>query len=198
MAGAAHLGVALAAKRVAPRMPLWALVLSSYAIDVAFIGFALAGKEHMPRRAQPENKGAAGEVDSATPRDLGRDDAGTSSEVAGPVGTNPLSHGLAMAAVWTSLSMLVAAAVSRDRRATGTVGLLVFSHWLVDFISKPMTGVFPQDTGLPLGFEGSPTVGLGLYRSKRVANAVEYGSLAVGAALYLQTVASGRGRRTES
>jgi hypothetical protein len=58
--------------------------------------------------------------------------------------------------------------------------------------------VFPQDTGLPLWFEGSPTVGLGLYRSRRVANAVEYGSLAVGAALYLQTVASGRGRRTES
>jgi hypothetical protein len=198
MAGAAHLGVALAAKRVAPRMPLWALVLSSYAIDVAFIGFALAGKEHMPRRAQPENKGAAGKVDSAAQRDSGCDDAGTPSEVARPVGTNPLSHGLAMAAVWTSLSILIAAAVSRDRRTTGTVGLLVFGHWLVDFISKPMTGVFPQDTGLPLGFEGSPTVGLGLYRSKRVANAVEYGSLAVGAALYLQTVASGRGRRTES
>jgi hypothetical protein len=75
---------------------------------------------------------------------------------------------------------------------------VVFSHWLVDFVSKPMTGVFPQDTGLPLWFEGSPAVGLGLYRSKRVANTVEYGSLAVGAALYLQTVASGRGRRTES
>ena len=29
MAGAAHLGVALAAKRAAPRMPLWALVLGS-------------------------------------------------------------------------------------------------------------------------------------------------------------------------
>lgn len=198
MAGAAHLGVALAAKRVAPRMPLWALVLSSYAIDVAFIGFALAGKEHMPRRAQPGNEGTAGKVDSATQRDLGRDDSGTPSAVARPVDTNPLSHGLAMAAVWTMLSMLVAAVVSRDRRATGTVGLLVFGHWLVDFVSKPMIGVFPQDTGLPLWFEGSPTVGLGLYRSKRVANAVEYGSLAVGAALYLQTVASGRGRRTES
>jgi hypothetical protein len=121
MAGAAHLGVALAAKRVAPRMPLWALVLSSYAIDVAFIGFELAGKEHMPRRAQRQKKGPASGVDSATQRDLGRDDAGTPSAVAGPLGTNPLSHGLAMAAVWTSLSMLVAAVVSRDRRATGTI-----------------------------------------------------------------------------
>jgi hypothetical protein len=50
-----------------------------------------------------------------------RDGAGTPSAVAGPLGTNPLSHGLAMAAVWTSLSMLVAAVVSRDRRATGTI-----------------------------------------------------------------------------
>jgi hypothetical protein len=193
MAGAAHLGVALAAKRVAPRMPLWALVLSSYAIDIAFVGFALAGKEHMPRRAQPDEKRSAVGVDYVAGRDLD-----TSSEVAGPVGTNPWSHGLAMAAVWTMLSMLVAAAVSRDRRATGTVGLLVFGHWLVDFISKPMTGVFPEDTGLPLWFEGSPTVGLGLYRSRRVANAVEYGALAGGAALYLQTIASSRGRRAGS
>jgi hypothetical protein len=147
MAGAAHLGVALAAKRVAPRMPLWALVLSSYAIDVAFIGFELAGKEHMPRRAQPGNTGAAGKVDSAAQRELGCDDAGTPSEVARPLGTNPLSHGLAMAVVWTMLSMLVAAAASRDRRATGTVGLLVFGHWLVYFVSKPdkQSNVEPVD-----------------------------------------------------
>jgi len=109
--------------------------------------------------------------------------------------TNPWSHGLAMALVWTSLFGSVAGRVSR-RRGTGLlVGSLVFSHWLVDFVSKPMTGVFPRDTGLPLWFEGSPTVGLGPYRSRRVANAVEYGSLAVGAAPYLQTVARGRGQR---
>lgn len=198
MAGAAHLGVALAAKRVAPRMPLWALVLSSYVIDVAFIGFALAGKEHLPRRAQPSERRAAADVAQATRRDVGRGDADMSRGVARPPGTNPWSHGLAMAPVWTLLSMLVAAAVSRDRRTTGFVGLLVFGHWLVDFITKPMTAVFAEDTGLPLLFEGSPTIGLGLYRSRRVANAVEYGSLAVGAALYLQTIAGRRGRRAET
>jgi hypothetical protein len=179
MAGAAHLGVALAAKRAAPRVPLWALVLSSYAIDIVFVGFALAGKEHMPARARKARPAAevavAGAGDDVTTE-------GVSS------GTNPWSHGLAMAAVWTLLSMVISAGVSRNRHTTSVVGLLVFGHWLVDFITKPMTALFPEDTGLPLLFEGSPTVGLGLYRSRRVANAVEYGSLAVGAALYLQTV----------
>jgi hypothetical protein len=160
-------------------MPLWALVLSSYAIDIVFAGFALAGKEHMPARASKAGPAAeiagAGDIDEAT--------VAVSSS-----GTNPWSHGLAMAAVWTLLSMVISAGVSRDRHATRVVGLLVFGHWLVDFITKPMTALFPEDTGLPLLFEGSPTVGLGLYRSRRVANAVEYGSLAVGAALYLQTI----------
>jgi hypothetical protein len=175
MAGAAHLGVALAAKRVAPRMPLWALVLSSYAIDLLFMAFMLAGKERMPSRVGHESP-----VEPAKQS------------------TNPWSHGLAMALIWTSLSGLIAGRVSRHRHSGLLISSLVFSHWLVDFVSKPMTAVFPQDTGLPLLFEGSPTVGLGLYRSKRVANAVEYGSLAVGATLYLQTVASGGGRRTET
>ena len=173
-------------------MPLWVLVLSSYAIDIVFVGFALAGKEHMPRRARPGEQLAAAAVDHATLRDDGRGDADESPAI--PPGTNPWSHGLAMAAVWTLLSMLISAGVSRDRHTTRVVGLLVFGHWLVDFITKPMTALFPKDTGLPLLFEGSPTVGLGLYRSRRVANAVEFGSLVVGAAFCLQTVASSRGR----
>jgi len=55
-----------------------------------------------------------------------------------------------------------------------------------------MTSVFPRDTGVPLLFEGSRTVGLGLYRSRKIANIVEYGSLALGLGLYVQTVLQGR------
>ena len=54
MAGMAHLGVALGAKRVAPKTPLWILVTSSYAIDLLFMVFMLAGKERMPSRAGHE------------------------------------------------------------------------------------------------------------------------------------------------
>jgi hypothetical protein len=162
-------------------MPLWALVLSSYAIDIVFVGFALAGKEHMPARSSKARPAAEIAV-------VGAADADEATTGALSPGTNPWSHGLAMAAVWTLLSMVISAGVSRDRHTTSVVGRLVIGHWLVDFITKPMTALFPEDTGLPLLFEGSPTVGLGLYRSRRAANAVEYGSLAVGTALYLQTI----------
>ena len=181
MAGAAHLGVALAAKRVSPRTPLWLLVVSSYAIDGVFLAFMAADKERMPKCAG---------------RDDGRPDDGSTPEAAAtPPKTNPWSHGLAMALVWTSLFTLLATRLGRDRRTGALVGALVFGHWLVDFVTKPMTGVFPGDTGLPLLLEGSPTVGLGLYRSRRVANAVEYGSLGLGAAIYAQTVLQVRAQR---
>jgi hypothetical protein len=124
MAGAAHLGVALAAKRAAPRVPLWALVLSSYAIDIVFVGFALAGKEHMPARSSKARPAA----EIAGARDADEATTGAPSS-----GTNPWSHGLAMAAVWTLLSMVISAGVRRNRHT-------------------------------------------------------EYGSLAVGAALYLKTI----------
>jgi len=61
-----------------------------------------------------------------------------------------------------------------------------------------MSAVFPNDSGLPLLFGGSRTVGLGLYRSRKMANLVEYGSLAVGVALCVQTLLSRRGPRRGS
>jgi hypothetical protein len=36
---------------------------------------------------------------------------------------------------------------------------------VVDFLAKPMLNAFPGDTGLPLLFDGSKTVGLGLWRT---------------------------------
>jgi hypothetical protein len=100
-----------------------------------------------------------------------------------------------MALVWTSLFTLLATRLGRDRRTGALVGALVFGHWLVDLVTKPMSGVFPGDTGLPLLLEGSPTVGLGLYRSRKVANAVECGSVALRAAIYAQTVLQERAHR---
>jgi hypothetical protein len=43
------------------------------------------------------------------------------------------------------------------------IGLVVFSHWILDFVSHPMWPSVQPD--LPLLFAGSPTVGLGLWRS---------------------------------
>jgi hypothetical protein len=44
----------------------------------------------------------------------------------------------------------------RNRRQASIIGLVVFSHWGLDFL---------MHSNLPLFFDGSPTVGLGLENS---------------------------------
>jgi len=66
--------------------------------------------------------------------------------------------------------------------------LLIISHWIIDFISHPMLFAFPNDTGLSLLFEGSPTVGLGLWRTELGMNVGEYGMLVVGVIIYALTL----------
>ena len=129
MASMTHLGVGLAAKRVAPKTPVWVLIVAAYVIDFIWVAFYFLGIEHMPED--------------------------------GVASSNPWSHGLFMALVWSLLAGLIAFWVSRKQSTGLVIGLLVFSHWVVDFISHPMTAVFPHDIGLPLLFEGSPLVGLG-------------------------------------
>ena len=51
----------------------------------------------------------------------------------------------------------IAYLISKDRLSSIILGLVVFSHWVLDFI------VHPPD--LPLLFAGSPEVGLGLWTS---------------------------------
>ncbi|MBI5954593.1 MAG: hypothetical protein HY865_23295 [Chloroflexi bacterium] len=102
--------------------------------------------------------------------------------------TNPWSHGLLMSLVWSALVGGIVFGISRNRRAGWIAALLVFSHWVIDFISHPMLFAFPNDTGLSLLFEGSPTVGLGLWRTELGMNIGEYGVLAVGAVFYILTL----------
>jgi hypothetical protein len=152
MAGLAHVGVGLAAKRFTPNVPVGVLILIAYVIDIIWGVFFAAGIEHF-----------------------------------GATTTNPWSHGLLMAVVWSGVATLIALRCCRNRRTSVIIGLLVFSHWVVDFISHPMTAVFPGDAGLPLFFEGSPTVGLGVWSTQLGVNIGEYGTLIVGLMIYLWT-----------
>jgi hypothetical protein len=156
MAGMAHLGVGLAAKRAAPKTNVTILILAAYAIDLIWGIFYFVGIEHM------SEDGAAG--------------------------TNPWSHGLFMSLVWSLLVGGIAFWVSRKRNTGLIVGLLVFSHWVMDFISHPMKAVFPSDTGLPLLFENSPVVGLGVWSTRLGLNIGEYGTLALGIMVYIFTL----------
>ena len=50
----------------------------------------------------------------------------------------PWSHGLFMSGIWSVAAALLAVRVYREYRAGLVVGLLVFSHWVLDFISHPI------------------------------------------------------------
>jgi hypothetical protein len=154
MAGLAHMGVGLAAKPLAPKVPVGVLVLSAYAIDIVWGVFVAAGIERLPQQGKPATK---------------------------------WSHSLLTSTVCSVLAAAVAALVSRRPRTGALIGLLVFSHWVVDFISHPMKAVFPEDTGLPLLFEGSPTVGLGVWSTHMGVTIGEYGTFLLGLVVYVLT-----------
>ena len=107
----------------------------------------------------------------------------------------PWSHSLLMSAVWSILAAFIAALISRNKRTGVIMGLLVFSHWVVDFMSHPMMAAFPTDTGLPLSLKGSPMVGLGLWSTKTGIYVGEYGTLICGVLIYLWALISERRNR---
>lgn len=97
---------------------------------------------------------------------------------------SPWSHGLFMSVIWSTAAALIAALLSRSARTSLFIGLLVFSHWVVDFITQPMGFLYPGSFGPPLLFKGSPTVGLGLYNTAAGTYVGEYGTLAAGLVIY--------------
>jgi hypothetical protein len=97
----------------------------------------------------------------------------------------PWSHGLFMAGVWSVLGFTLAFALSRQWRTGLIIGALVFSHWVLDFISHPMGMGQELPPDLPLLFGGSRKVGLGLYNSLPAALVTEFGIFSAGILLYL-------------
>jgi len=159
--GLGHCALGLAAKPVAPKVPLGILLLATMMLDFLAMSFAWAGME------------------------------------GGRMG-NPWSHGLFLAVVWSVAAALLCARIYHSRRAGVVIGLLVFSHWLLDFVSHPIPFAsfswrtwqwsygHPLAADLPLLFAGSPKVGLGLYNSISAAKAtaLEVGMLFLGAVVY--------------
>jgi len=70
--------------------------------------------------------------------------------------SNPWSHGLFMSVVWSLAAAALGFLLYKDRRSALILGGVVFSHWILDFL---------MHSNLPLLFEGSPMVGLGLENS---------------------------------
>ena len=131
--GPGHLGIAFAAKPVAPKAPLWALLVASEAGDLLGLVTFATGLDH----------GGQSQWDIIH-----------GMRFLAP-GSIPWSHGLFMNLVWSFVAAGIGYLVLRDRRASGMLGLAVLSHWVLDWITH-----MPN---LPLFFDGSPNLGLGLW-----------------------------------
>lgn len=94
-------------------------------------------------------------------------------------GSIPFSHGFFMSVVWSMVAAGIAHLVWRDRRISLLLGSVVFSHWALDFL---------MHSNLPLFFNDSPLVGLGLENSGAGFMAItifDLVILALGIAIYL-------------
>jgi hypothetical protein len=112
---------------------------------------------------------------------------------------NPWSHGLLMSAIWSVAATFLGARIYRSYRPGMIIGLLVLSHWVLDFVSHPIpfssfswrswqwSFGHPLPPDLPLLFVASPKVGLGLYNSISAAEAtaLELGMFVLGSAVYV-------------
>lgn len=140
-----HFAVGFAAKRVAPMLPLWLLVLAPLWLDILWPVFLALGLETV--RIVPGDT-------VVTPLDLH---------------DYPYSHSLVMAGVW---SLLFAGGYAlRNRRHVAVergalvLGLGVFSHWVLDFVThRPDMPLYPGS---------NVYVGLGLWNSRAGTMLVE-------------------------
>lgn len=105
-----HYGVALGAKRLAPRVSLGTLFLAAQWLDLLWPLFLLLGWEHV--RIAPGNT-------VVTPLDFY---------------DYPFTHSLLAALVWSLLLGGVYFVLRRRRREALVVGAAVLSHWVLDFI----------------------------------------------------------------
>lgn len=133
-------------------------MLAAYSNDVLKLGFTAIGLEHN-----------SGFILDNTPKGYSYYPAYI-----------PWSHGLFMSVIWSLVAAGIAYRVYHSMRIAGIFGLVVISHWLLDFIVHP-----PE---LPLLFSQSHMVGLGLWNSPAtyaIANILEVSLLAGGLILYL-------------
>jgi hypothetical protein len=157
MSGIGHFAAGFVAKSAAAQTPLWVLLAASEVNDLLYLLFTTVGIEHPARFTMDFNQG----VKYLTP------------------GSNPWSHGLFMSVAWSVVAAGLAYLVYRNRWQAGIIGLVVFSHWGLDFL---------MHSNLPLFFDGSPLVGLGLENSGAgfiFMTGLDLALLAGGIALYL-------------
>ena len=150
-----HYAVGFALKRVAPRAPLTALMVAVSLLDLLWPVLLWLGLERV--RIDPGNT-------RFTPLDFE---------------SFPISHSLLTALMWAALYAILYVAVSRDRWSGLWIGVGVFSHWVLDWIThRPDLALTPWS---------STKLGLGLWNQPAATVVIEVLMFWAGLWLYLRT-----------
>lgn len=166
-----HFGVALAAKKAAPKVSLGTLVFAAQFADLLWPILLLLGIEHV--RIVPGFL-------PASPFDFT---------------SYPVSHSLVAQLGWGALVAVIYFALRKDRRDALLVGAVIPTHWVLDFIAhRPDMPIYPGGPKYGLGMWNSVgltfaveyllfAAGIALYlsatRTKDKTGIVAFWSLAV-------------------
>ncbi len=142
---AGHYAAALAAKAAEPRAPMWTLVAGAQLVDIGWGALVIAGIER--GRIDPTLPGSALVLEHM-----------------------PWTHSLPAAIAWSVAAALLTRLLLRvPTRAAVIIGIVVFSHWLLDLVvHRPDLELYPD----------GPKLGFGLWNSPVIEQAVEIGLIA--------------------
>ena len=101
---------------------------------------------------------------------------------------SPYSHSVILGIIWSVVATLVTFLISKNKKASIVIGLLVLSHTGLDFIASPKLAFYPTDTKMPVFFNDSLSVGFGLFKYKTLALIIEFGFLIAGLIIYFLTI----------
>lgn len=127
-----HLALALAARKVEPRIPLAASVAAAFGLDLLWPILLLLGVESVQVHAG--------------------DTAFTNLAFV----SYPWSHSLLLSAGWAALAAVIGRRAFGTWRAGAVLGSLVLSHWVLDFIThRPDLPLWPAGPQAGLGLWNS-------------------------------------------
>jgi membrane-bound metal-dependent hydrolase YbcI (DUF457 family) len=127
-----HIALALAAKRVTPRVSLGVLLVAAQWADVLWPVLVAVGIEHV--RIDPGNT-------AFTPLDFV---------------SYPYSHSLAALVVWGIVIGAAYRGIAGGRRTFWILGALVVSHWVLDYVThRPDMPLYPGSSKFGLGLWNS-------------------------------------------
>jgi membrane-bound metal-dependent hydrolase YbcI (DUF457 family) len=141
---AGHFGLAAGIKKIAPRLPLWSLLLATFFLDVVFIFFAASGLEKIIP------------VDPSNPNAYG-----------GSVIHAYYTHSL-IGALLISVIAGLFAGWRWGQRGGYVIAGVVFSHWILDLlVHRPDLPILPGNLG------NLPLLGFGLWQYPAISAILE-------------------------